>query len=152
MFREEERKEFVEDGLTDEEIDMLESTLALCETVELIPDDIESFLKEYEKKVPADTLGGMKAIVESAEKDPEFFKKLIALDLAIDYDINQRKEDVKKPSDILDGLTDEEYKKASENYFNTISKLTDEDRMEFLKLITNLTQEQKTDMIERLKG
>lgn len=152
MFSEEERKEYIEDGLTDDEIDLLESSLAMSETVKMIPDDIEAFLEEYKAKIPADTLNGMKALAYAVEKEPEFFKKLMALDIALDYDISKNQGNEQKQFPVLEGLTDEEYETAKKNYKNTLSKLTESDRNEFLKLMVNLTSEQKTDMIERLKG
>lgn len=147
MFSEE---ELINDGLTPEEAEMFTSALALSETINMIPDDIDGFLKNCDEKIPAGTAEGMKAIFEYAEKDPEFFKQLVALNIALGTELNN--EEIKVNIPTLDGLSDEEYKAAKANYFNTLSKLTDEDRTEFLKLVINLTPEQKSDMIERLKG
>ena len=150
MFSEEQRREFVEDGLTDEEIDLLENTMALSETVAMIPDDVASFIEEYKTKIPDDTINGMKAIAFAAQNDPKFYSKLMALNVAMSYadDQNPRVAEQK----MLDGLTDEEYKTASSNYFKTLASLSESDRKEFLNLIANITPEQKADMLERLKN
>lgn len=147
MFSEE---ELINDGLTPEEAEMFMDTLAMSETINIIPDDVDGFLKKCDEKIPAGTAEGMKAIFEYAEKDPEFFKQLVALNIALGTELNNKEVKVNIPT--LDGLSDEEYRTAKANYFSTLSKLTNEDRTEFLKLITNLTPEQKSDMIERLKG
>lgn len=147
MFSEE---ELINDGLTPEEAEKFMDVLATAETINMIPDDIDGFLKKCDEKIPAGTADGMKAIFEYAEKDPEFFKQLVALNIALGTELNN--EEVKVNIPTLDGLSNEEYKAAKANYLKTLTKLTDEDRTEFLKLVTNLTPEQKTDMIERLKG
>ena len=51
MFSEEQIREFKEDGLTDDEIEVLGNALALTATVNMLPDDIESFIREYEQKL-----------------------------------------------------------------------------------------------------
>lgn len=151
MFTELERKEFLDDGMTEEEIDCLDRALAFCDTIDMVPKNIEGFIEEYKTKVPDDTINGMRAILYSAEHDPEFFKKLTALEMAMacGEEIEPRPE---KPAPILEGLSDAEYKKVSDNFFNTINGLSEPDKREFLKLITNLSSEQKSDMIDRLKN
>lgn len=147
MFSEE---ELINDGLTPEEAEMFAETLALSETINMIPDDIDGFLKKCEEKIPAGTTEGMKAIFDYADTDPEFFKQLMALNIALGTELNN--EEVKLNIPTLEGLSDEEYKTAKANFAKTISKITDKDRAEFLELIANLTDEQKAELIDRLKG
>ena len=149
MFNEEQRKELVEDGLSEEEIELLENTMALSETIEMLPDDVSAFIEEYKTKVPDDTIRGMEAISYAAQNDPRFFGKLMALNVAMNYaDEQSPKPEAKE----MLGISDEEYKKASENYFKTLASLSESDRKEFLSLITNITPEQKKDMLDRLKN
>lgn len=150
MFTESQRKEFIEDGLSDEEIDTLENALAMSETIDLLPDDIEAFIKEYESKIPDDTMGGIKAILFAAEKDPKFFNQLMALNLALATEMNENVPTQKLEETIITKLPDNEYKKASENYFRILSSLSASDRDEFMKLVMNMNEEQKTDMVDRL--
>lgn len=147
MFSELERNEYLADGLSEEEIDLLEEAFADCKTIDLIPDDVKGFIEEYKRKIPEDNIEGMKAILNTAIEDPEFFKKLMALDDAISADSSTSLNLAK-----LDNLTQEEYNKASENYFKTLSSLSEKDRQEFIKVIINATAEQKQDIIERLKN
>ena len=149
MFSESERQEFLNDGLSEQEIDLLESTMELSDTVEMIPDDISAFIEEYKGKIPDDTINGMRAIAFASQHDPKFYGELMALNLAMAYEDSQNP--TQKPIKVLEGLTDEEYKNASDNYFKTLASLSEEDRKEFLNLIANITPEQKTDMINRLK-
>ena len=150
MFTDAERREFVEDGLTEDEIDLLENTMALSETIAMIPDDVAAFIEEYKTKIPDETINGMKAIAFAAQNDPKFYTKLMALNTAMSYADDQNPNET--PAKVLEGLTDEEYKKASHNYFQTLASLSESDRKEFLTLIANITPEQKADMIERLKN
>ncbi len=149
MFNEEQRKELVEDGLSEEEIELLENTMSLSETFEMIPEDVSAFIEEYKTKVPDDTIKGMEAIAFAAQNDPKFFTELMALNVAMGYEYDQNS--IPEPKQ-MEGLTDEEYKKASDNYFKTLAKLSDSERKEFLTLIANITPEQKADMIDRLKN
>lgn len=147
MFTESERNEYIADGLSKEEIDLLEDALADCETIDLIPDDIEGFINEYKKKIPEDNIEGMKAILNSAIEDPEFFKKLMALDDAMSAGAKDSLNVAK-----LDNLSQEEYDRASRNYFKKLASLSESDREEFIKMISNVNDEQKQDIIERLKS
>ncbi len=149
MFSEEEIREFKEDGLTDDEIEVLENGLALAETVYMLPDDIESFIREYEQKVPSGKDGGMRAVFETAQKDPEFFQKLIALDVVLAEEIEKEPIPPEKKT-IITELSDEDYKKARDNYFEILANLSESDRKEFLRLISEITPEQKHDMVSRL--
>ena len=149
MFNEEQRKELVEDGLSEEEIELLENTMALSETIEMLPEDVSAFIEEYKTKVPDDTIKGMEAIAFAAQNDPKFFTELMALNVAMSYE-NDQNAGLKQNE--MEGLSGEEYKKASENYFKTLASLSDSDRKEFLNLITNITPEQKKDMLNRLKN
>lgn len=150
MFNEAQRKEFIEDGLTDEEIDTLEDAMAMSETVKLLPDDLESFFKEYEAKIPDDTINGMKAILYAAEHDQKFFAQLMALNIALASEMNENAQEPKFEETIITKLPDNEYKEASENYFKILSSLSGSDREEFMKLIMNMNDEQKADMVNRL--
>lgn len=149
MFSEAERQEFLNDGLSEQEIELLESTMELSETVEMIPENVAAFIDEYKTKIPDDTINGMRAIVFAAQHDPKFYSELMALNLAMAYEDSENPS--KKQVKVLEGLTNEEYKRASDNYFKTLAGLSESDRTEFLNLIASITPEQKADMINRLK-
>ena len=149
MFSEAERQEFLNDGLSEQEIELLESTMELSETVEMIPENVAAFIDEYKTKIPDDTINGMRAIVFAAQHDPKFYNELMALNLAMAYEDSENPS--KKQVKVLEGLTNEEYKRASDNYFKTLAGLSESDRTEFLNLIVSITPEQKADMINRIK-
>lgn len=149
MFSDAEKQEFLSDGLSEQEIELLESTLELSDTIEMIPDDINAFFEEYKTKIPDDTINGMRAIVFAVQQDPKFYGELMALNFAMAYEDSQNPS--QKKANVLEGLTNEEYKRASDNYFKTLASLSESDRTEFLNLIANITPEQKADMINRLK-
>ena len=149
MFTDEQRKEFLDDGLTEEQVDLLENTMAFSDTVDMVPKDLDAFFAEYKSKIPEDTANGMKAIAYAAEHDPKFFKELIAMGFVMNFaeDQTQKVREVKT----LDALTDEEYNKAKDRFFTTFEGLSDKDKLEFVNMIVNITPEQKADMLERLK-
>ena len=149
MFSEEEIREFKEDGLTDEEIEVLENALALTATVDMLPDDIESFIREYEKKLSTGENSGIRRVFELAQKDPEFFKKMIALDIVFAEEVENAPM-LKPQKTIITELSDEDYKKVSDNYFKILASLSESERKEFLNLISNIDAEQKKDMVSRL--
>ena len=154
LFTELERKEFIEEGLTEDEIDSLEAALSMSETAKLLPEDVEKFInEEYLKKIPSDNIKGFEAICRSAEEDPEFFKKLMALDIAMGLDANEAgnanllKEQQKT---IVTELPDEQYETARRNFAQVVRGIKDSDRQEFANMMINLNEEQKADMVQRL--
>ena len=108
MFSEEEIREFKEDGLTDEQIEMLDQAMAWKETVDLLPDDIESFIRKYEQKIPEDAIEGMRETFALAQSEPEFFKQIVALDLVMAGEVE---DEPVKPAEktIITNLPKEEY-------------------------------------------
>lgn len=149
MFSELERKEMISDGFTEEEIDTLERGADICQTLDMIPDDVEGFIKEYKSKIPEDTTNGLKALAFAAENDSEFFKKLMALNIVIMNDAGEAKIPEVKT---LDGLSDKEFANLNRNFYKTLSELSTSDRKEFIKLISNITKDQEEDVINRLKN
>lgn len=151
IFTDAQRKEFLDDGLSEEEIDMLEGALSMSETSKLLPEDVEKFIgEEYMKKVPMDNAKGFEAICASAEKDPEFFKKLMALDLAMGMAMNEETSEMPQEKTIITELPTEEYEKARKNFSKVVLGLNDSNKKEFGNLMINLTEEQKADMVQRL--
>ncbi len=149
MFTEQDIKEMKEDGLTDEEIEVLLDAGALAETIDIVPNDLEGFLREYEKRVPSGGIEGMRETIELIKKDPEFFQKLIALEMVMAAGVGETP--IPKPEEtFLTKLPDEEYKKVTSNFFKILADMPESDREEFMKLIANLTEEQKQDMVSRL--
>jgi hypothetical protein len=149
MFTENERNEFLEDGLTEEEIDVLESSMALAETIEMLPKDVTKFIEEYKTKIPDDTVNSMRAMAYAAEHDPKFFNELMALSFVMAYDDEQNPK--QKQVKTMDNLSDDEYLRVKHRFFDTLDGLSESESKEFLNLIVNITPEQKKDMIDRLK-
>lgn len=150
MFSEDQIQDFKANGMTDDEIEILQNAMALKDTVDMLPDDIEGFIREYEQRISVDSVSGVKELFELAQKNPDTFQKLVALDIIMAV-ASQSEPKTSENEKIETGLTDEEYKTASKNFFSTLASLSDEDRKEFMKLIANITPEQKADMIDRLK-
>ena len=148
MFNEEELRE---DGLSEEEIEILSDAFAFKETVDMLPDDIEAFIRECDKRIPENTADGMAYIFDMAEKDPEFFKKLMALDIVMSSSIDEIPENNSdsETSELLK-LPPEQRKTVESNFFKTMANISGSEKKEFMKLMANLTPEQKSDLITRL--
>lgn len=79
LFTEEELKKL---NLTPEELANLEAADAFCDTAELLPDDekgMDAFFDKIEKTFPNDFQGAFEKLGEVAQKDPAFFRQLLAL-------------------------------------------------------------------------
>ena len=150
-FSEQEINEFKEDGLTPEEIEILEDAMASAATVAEAPEvsELSDFVKKYNEKIPDDLRKAYVEILDSAKTDPEFFKKLMALEMVMSYETGD-KEPAAEPKTIITELSDSDYQKASEAYFGTLAKLNDKQRAEFLEMIKNLNEEQKKELLDRL--
>ena len=76
-------------GFTGEDIELMVRTSATCETLDMIPDDIDGFIKKLDKDLPDDVLGSAKAVLELTEKDPEYAKQILAFASLIDNNMNK---------------------------------------------------------------
>ena len=149
MFSEQELKILKEDEFTDEQIEQLSDMMDFADTIDAIPDDVEKLVKEYENRVPEDTIEGMKAICEMIQKDPKTFQQIVALDLVLSKVVDI-KSDKNAEKTIVTELSDEDYKKAHDKFFSTLSSLSVEDRKSFLRLLETINEEQKKDLVSRL--
>ena len=106
------KEELIADGLTEEEVELFLTTDALADTVEMLPDDIESFIRAYEQRIPEDAIEGMRETFALAQKDPEFFKRIVALDLVMAHGIEEQPS---KPAEktIITELPKNEYERVS---------------------------------------
>ena len=142
------KEELMADGLTEEESDLLLDALALKDTVNMLPDNIESLVKEYEEKVPADETQGMRKMFELAKKEPELFRQIMALEMVLSQGDDQP--EIKGDKTFVTELPDKEYETFTNNFAKKLAGLSGDERKEFLKLIVNLTTEQKQDIVSRL--
>lgn len=76
-------------GFTGEDLELMVRTSATCETLDMIPDDIDGFIKKLDKDLPDDVLGSAKAVIELTEKDPEYAKQILAFASLIDNNMNK---------------------------------------------------------------
>lgn len=76
-------------GFTGEDLELMVRTSATCETLDMIPDDIDGFIKKLDKDLPDDVLGSAKAVLELTEKDPEYAKQILAFASLIDNNMNK---------------------------------------------------------------
>ena len=150
-FSEQEINEFKEDGLTPEEIEILDNAMASVATVAESPEvsELSDFVKKYDEKIPDDLRKAYVEILDSAKTDPEFFKKLMALEMVMSYEAGGKKP-AAAPKTIITELSDSDYQKASEAYFGTLAKLNDKQRAEFLETIVNMDETQKKELVDRL--
>ena len=142
-------KEFLDDGLSEEEIELLEDALTEAQTIEMLPDDISALVKKIDEKLPNDAKQSFVEFLKLSETEPELFKQFLALQFVMANEANKEPQKEVKAT-IITNLSDEEYERASKNYFSTLAHLSAEKRKEFLKLIENITDEQKQELVKRL--
>ena len=142
--------EYRQSGWSEEDIDLLRGIDSMADTINMIPDDMDEFAKEYSKKVSNGTKEGFEAILRSAEDDPEFFKQLMAINIAMTLDYDDSPETIEAEEKVIENMSKEDYEKAKTNFFSTMLNLPESDKEQFIKMVANLTPEQKEDMIERL--
>ena len=76
-------------GFTGEDLELMVRTSSTCETLDMIPDDIDGFIKKLDSELPDDVLGSAKYVLEMAEKDPEYAKQILAFSSLIDNNMNK---------------------------------------------------------------
>ena len=76
-------------GFTGEDLELMVRTASTCETLDMIPDDIDGFIKKLDKELPDDVIGSAKYVLEMTEKDPEYAKQILAFASLIDNNMNK---------------------------------------------------------------
>ena len=142
--------EYRQSGWSEEDIELLRGVDSMADTINMIPENLDEFAKEYSKKVPNGTKEGFEAILRSAEDDPEFFKRLMAINIAVTSDYDDSPETVEAEEKVIENMSKEDYEKAKNNFFSTMLSLPESDKEQFMKMVADLTPEQKDDMIDRL--
>ena len=116
----------------------------------MLPDNITEFVKKVDSKLPDDAKQAFEELLKMAESDPETFKQFMALQFVMSQEAKNEPEKPRVETNIT-RLSDAEYERVSKNYFTTLAHLSESERKEFLKLIENITDEQKQDLVNRLK-
>lgn len=76
-------------GFTGEDLELMVRTASTVETLDMIPDDVEGFVKKLDQDLPDDVLGSAKYVLEMTEKDPEYAKQILAFASLIDNNMNK---------------------------------------------------------------
>ena len=76
-------------GFTGEDLELMVNTSATCETIDMVPDDVDGFIKKLDSDLPDDVFGAAKTVIEMTEKDPEYAKQILAFASLIDNNMNK---------------------------------------------------------------
>lgn len=139
--------------LTPEERDILESALAVAETVEMLPDDVTTLLTRFEELTANKTeYEAVRKLFELAQDDPAYFSRLMALvDIAEDVAESGAVSFDATGNENIESLSDEEYSRAEARLFESLVKMTPDNRKEFVEVLEKRTPAQEKAMLDELK-
>lgn len=149
IFTESDYEEMLKDGtMTAEEVELMKSATAIAGTMDLLPDDATEVLKKLEALTPSQTGEEVSRILSLVQTDEKFFVQLMTLaEIADSTD-----DGVEATNDpLITALSDEEYSNVEKNFFESFANMSYEKRKELIAMLNNLTDAQKTDLINQLK-
>ena len=140
-------------GVSDEEIRNLKVSLNLVNAANTIPEDINAFLEKIENYFPKDDVQKTIAMFfELAEKDPEFFTQIVAMQALLGVEDSPIED-----THIGDALrqiraaeTDEQEEELTNELVARIKKLTPATKAAFLAEMQSLKVEDKKMLLDIL--
>ena len=140
-------------GVSDEEIRNLKVSLNLVNAANTIPEDINAFLEKIENYFPKDDVQKTIAMFfELAEKDPEFFTQIVAMQALLGVEDSPIED-----THIGDALrqiraaeTDEQKEELTNELVARIKKLTPATKAAFLAEMQSLKVEDKKMLLDIL--
>lgn len=137
-------------GLSEEEISNLKVSMNLVEAGNAVPEDIEAFLEKVENYFPKDDVAKtIEMFFELAEKDPEFFTEIIAMQALLGITDSPIAE-----THVGDALrqirsadSEEEKQQLTNELFVRIRNLNPESKAVFLNEMQSLSTEDKKQLL-----
>lgn len=153
LLTEEDFEKLKQRGLSEDDIANLKDSLSIVETAKMVPDDAEALLDKIDAYFPKDDVSKtVEMFFELAEKDPDFFMQIIAMQAlvgTVDTPINETHVgDALRQ--IRDAETDEEKEQLTSELFVRIKNLNAESKPVFLKEMQSLSTEEKKQLLEIL--
>ncbi len=147
VFTEKEIRDMIASGdLTQEELEILESAGAVVDTIDLVGDPAEVVAQLASLPDRPET-NSVEQILKTAETDEKFFARLMSL-VAISKQAEVA--DNKCHDPVINALSDEEYVKASVNFYQNLQSMPLEKRKELFAILTDLSTEQRKDLVSQL--
>ena len=155
LLNEEDFEKLKQRGLSEEEIENLKISMGLVDASNMIPDDITELLEKIDNYFPNDDAGKtLEMFFELAEKDPDFFMQIVALQTLIgvvDTPIAET-----HVSDALrqirEAENEEERTALINDLLGRIKGLNTASKAEFLKEMHSLNTEDKKELLEILNN
>ena len=153
ILSEEDFEKLKQRGVSDAEIRNLKVSLNLVEAANAIPDDIEAFLEKIENYFPKDDAAKTVAMFfELAEKDPEFFTQIVAMQTLLGVEDSPIEE-----THVGDALrqiraaeSEEQKQELTNELIARIKKLTPATKAAFLAEMQSLNVEDKKMLLDIL--
>ena len=155
IFTDEDFEKMKKGGISQEEIDNLKYALSLCDLTDLLPQDTDAFLQKVNNYFPDDPALTLKMYLELPEKDPEFFKQLLAFQEFVGT--TEEPIDTTSISDALRQIREEsnseEQEKMKHSLIVAIGSAKDDKKNNYISEIkTSLTLEEKQQLADILKN
>lgn len=148
LLTEEDYFDLQQDGLTDEEIEILRDASSVVETMNILPENPADVFTKYEA-IPTKTYAEtVEYVMGLAQTDPTFFAQLIAVTDLVSSGEQVNFENIQDPA--LANFSDEECEMAMKRLYSTLSTLPKEKHSELMNLLQRITPEQKQILIKDL--
>ena len=153
LLNEEDFEKLKQRGMSAEDIENLKNSLTLVEASNKIPDDVTELLERIENYFPKDDIGKtIEMFFELADKDPDFFMQIIALQTLIGVADTPIAETHVGDAlrQIRDADSEEEKTTLTNELLARIKGLNAASKAEFLKEMQSLNTTDKKQLLEIL--
>ena len=155
LLNEEDFEKLKQRGMSAEEIENLKTSLSLVEAAETVPDDVTALLERIENYFPKDDVAKtIEMFFELAEKDPDFFMQIVALQALIGVVDSPIAETHVGDAlrQIKEAENEEERTTLINELLTRIKGLNAASKAEFLKEMHSLNTEDKKELLEILNN
>lgn len=153
LLNEEDFEKLKQRGLSEEELENLRYSLDLVESANVVPDDVDGLLERIENYFPKDDpTKTAEMFFELAEKDPDFFMQIVAMQALIGV-VDTPITDTHVGDalrQINEAETAEEKEQLTSELFVRIKSLNAESKPVFLSEMQSLSTEEKKQLLEIL--
>jgi hypothetical protein len=153
LLNEEDFEKLRQRGISEAEIETLKESLGLVEAANVVPDDATALLERIENYFPKDdAVKTAEMFFELAEKDPEFFMQIIAMQTLIGVVDTPIAETHVGDAlrQIREASNDEEREQLTNELFGRIKSLNAESKPVFLSEMQSLTTDDKKQLLSIL--
>ena len=153
LLNEEDFEKLRQRGITEAEIENLKASLELVESANVVPDDVDALIERIDNYFPKDdATKTAQMFFELAEKDPDFFMQIVAMQALIGV-VDSPIADTHVGDalrQIRDAENAEEKEQLTNELFGRIKSLNSESKPVFLSEMQSLSTDEKKQLLEIL--